>query len=181
MAAMLSRFAIGAAFEFTTTLAAYPASAGWVLSHRLVLKSGTGAIGFSASAVGDAHTTSVPATTTAAWAPGVYTWASWVTKGAEVQNVDSGEVTLLPDPRTATGGLNLRSDAQQALDAVRATIRGVASANQLKYQIAGRSLERYPIADLLLLESKLAADAQREQQMIAGRNPRRLVARVARA
>ena len=182
MPAMLSRFAIGAAFEITTTLSAYPASAGWVLSHRLVLKSGVGAIStITASASGDSHVTSVPAATTASWAPGVYTWASWVTKGSEVHNVDSGEITLLPDPRTATGGLDMRSAAQIALDAVKAMLRGVASAGQRSYTINGRSLERYSIAELITLESKLGADVQREQQAITGRNPRRLVARVARA
>lgn len=179
---MLSRFALGAVLQFTTTLADYPASAGWVLSHRLVLKSGAGALAaITATASGDDHLTTVPAATTAAWAPGAYTWVSWVTKGADVRNVANGEITLLPDPRTATGGLDLRTDAQQALDAVRATIRGVASVNQLKYEILGRSLERYAISDLLLLESKLANDVAREQRAAAGRNPRRLVARVARA
>lgn len=178
---MLSRFALGAVLEFTTALAAYPASAGWVLSHRLVLKSGAGAIGFTGTASGDQHLTSVPAATTAAWAPGVYTWASWVTKGSDVRDIATGETTLLPDPRTATGGLDLRSEAQQALDNVRAMLRGLASAGQRSYTINGRSLERYSMAELIQLESKLAGDVKREQQVTTGRNPRRLVARVARA
>jgi len=178
---MISRFAIGAVLEFTTALADYPASAGWVLNHRLVLKSGTGAISFSATASGDQHLTSVPAATTTDWAPGVYTWASWVTKGSDVRDIAAGEVTLLPNPRTATGSLDLRSEAQIALDAVRAMIRGVANAGQRSYTINGRSLERYSITELLQLEGKLGRDLAREQQAATGRNPRRLVARVARA
>lgn len=178
---MLSRFAIGAVLEFTTALPAYPASAGWVLNHRMVRKSDVGAVSFSASASGDQHLTSVPAATTAAWVPGVYTWVSWVTRGSDVRDIATGETTLLPNPRTATGGLDLRSDAQQALDNVRAMLRGLASAGQRSYTINGRSLERYSMPELMQLESKLAGDVRREQQVTTGRNPRRLVARVARA
>lgn len=178
---MLSRFAIGGNLEFTKTLAAYPASAGWVLSYRLVLKSGTGHLSFDAGADGDVHAVAVAAATTAAWTPGAYTWFSWVTLSAAVHNVEQGETTLLPNPRIATASLDLRSDAQTALDNVRATIRGTASANVLSYTINGRQLQHYGISDLLRLESKLARDVQREQYLITGRNPRRMVARVARA
>lgn len=178
---MLSRFAVGGDFQFTTSLPDYPASAGWVLNHRFLLKSGAGAISLASTASGDDHLTSVPAATTAAWVPGLYTWASWVTKSGQVVNIDTGEITLLPDPRTAAGGLELRTDAQQALDAVRAMLRGVATAGQRSYTINGRSLERYSISELMTLESKLARDVQIERQAVTGRNPRRLVARVARA
>jgi hypothetical protein len=178
---MLSRFAIGGTLEFSKTLSAYPASAGWVLSVRLVLKSGSGSQEFSATASGDSHVFSVPAATTSSWTPGVYTWFMWATKGSDVKNVESGETTLLPNPRTATGSLDLRSEAQQALDAVRATLRGTASAGQRSYTINGRQLERYSIAEMIALESKLARDVQREEQLATGRNPRRMVARVARA
>jgi len=178
---MLSRFALGGNLEFSKALPAYPASAGWVLSYRLVLKGGTGHVAFSAAADGDAYAVAVPAATTATWAPGGYTWFSWVTLGADVHNVEHGETVLLPDPRTATAALDLRSDAQIALDNVRATIRGTATANVLRYTIQGRALEHYTITDLLVLEGKLLRDVQREQQVITGRNPRRMVARVARA
>ena len=178
---MLARFAIGGVLEFTETLPDYPASAGWVLTYRLVLKSGTGHVEFSATASGDSHAVSVPAATTALWVPGAYTWFSWATLGAAVHNVANGEITLLPNPRTATGTLDLRSSAQQALDAVRATLQGTATANQRSYSINGRQLERYSIAEMIELENKLALDVQREQMLITGRNPRHLVARVVRA
>lgn len=178
---MLSRFAIGGNLEFTKSISAYPASAGWVLSYRLVLKSGVGHITFDATASDDDHVVSVAAATTAAWVPGTYTWFSWVTLGADVHNVEQGETELLPNPRTATTSLDLRSAAQTALDNVRATIRGTASTNVLLYSIAGRQLQHYAIADLIKLESKLQRDVQSEQQVITGRTPRRLVARVARA
>ena len=182
---MISRFAIGAVLEFTTALADYPASAGWVLNHRLVLKSGTGAISFSATASGDQHLTSVPAVTTAAWAPGVYTWASWVTKGSDVRDIATGEITLLPNPRTATGSLDLRTPAQVALDNVRALIQGKAGADVLKYAIGGRQLERYSMAELGALEARLAQQVARETRaalLAAGKaDPRRYSVRLGRA
>lgn len=178
---MLPRFAIGGALIFSVSLADYPASAGWVLSYRLVRKSGVGAVSFSAAADGDAHAVNVAAATTAAWTPGEYTWFSSATLGANVRNVDSGEIVLLPDPRTATSSLDLRSEAQIALDNVRATLRGTGDANVKFYIINGRQLQRYGIDELITLEQKLARDVRREQQAITGRNTRRMVARVARA
>ena len=42
-------------------------------------------------------------------------------------------------------------------------LRGTASQGVLSYSIAGRSLQRYSITELMALESKLAADVKREQ------------------
>ena len=59
--------------------------------------------------------------------------------------------------------IDLRSAAQIGLDNVRAVLRGTASQGVLSYSIAGRSLQRYSITELMALESKLAADVKREQ------------------
>jgi len=178
---MPPRFALGGNLTFNVSLPAYPASDDWVLHHRLVLTAGTGVVTFAAGAHFAEHAVNVPAATTAGWAAGHYAWASWVARGSDVHDVATGETTLLPNPRTASGSLDLRSENQIALDNVRATLRGTASENVLRYTIGGRQLEHYAMRDLLLLETKLARAVQREQQALTGRNPRRMVARVARA
>lgn len=179
---MPPRFNLGAALVFTLALAAFPASAGWTLNYRLIPRSALGtAIEFTATASGDEHAVEVAAATTATWVAGTYTWVAWVTSGSDVRDVAQGEITLLPNPRTVNGPLDLRSETRLALDNVRAVLRGKASADVLRYTINGRSLERYPVSELIALESKLVRDLQREEQQSTGRNPRRLVARVARA
>lgn len=182
---MPPRFSVGATLQFSTTLAAYPASAGWVLSHRLVRRAGDGVISFAATASGDAHLTTVAAATTAAWAPGAYTWANWVTRSGEVYDIDTGLTTLLADPRTASASLDLRTEAQIALDNVRATVAGKATADVLSYEINGRRLQRYPMAELIALERHLAERVAREARAVliaAGKaDPRRYTVRLGRA
>lgn len=178
---MLDRLILGDTLNYATTVAGYAASDGWTLSFRLIPRTSGSAISITCTADDDdpdAHRAEVSAATTAAWAAGVYNWASWVSKASEKYSVSTGVITLVADPRTATAPYDLRSDAQVALDNVRATIRGKASADVLKYTIAGRSLERYPMAELIQLESKLSAEVAREMdaaRIAAGLKSRRRI------
>lgn len=183
---MLSRFTLGDTLSFTTALAAYPASAGWGLYYRLIPRTGSGtAISFNSTASGDSHVISVPAATTGAWLAGTYTWAAWVSDGVSSYSTGDGSTELLADPRTALGSLDLRTSAQVALDNVRATIQGKATADVLRYQINGRSLERYPMSELIALEGNLAirvAAEKRAAALAAGKpDPRRYTVSLGRA
>lgn len=164
---MLERLVLGSTLNFATTVAGYAASDGWTLHYRLIPRTSGSAIDITSAQDEDdpdAHRVEVAAATTADWAAGICNWASWVTKASEVYDIATGVITLVADPRTATAPYDLRSDAQVALDNVRAVIRGKASADVLRYQIQGRSLERYPMAELISLESKLAAEVFRETE-----------------
>ena len=162
---MLQRFTLGDTLAFTKALSLYPASAGWVLNYRLVPSADSGSpVTFASTASGDSHAVNVPAATTAAWLPGVYAWSAWVTNGTDSHTVEQGRAQLLINPRTAAGTIDLRSDAQTALDNVRATLRGKATADVLSYTINGRSLQRYSVAELIALESRLAAEVTRERR-----------------
>ena len=183
---MLSRFTLGDTLTFTKTLASYPATASWVLHYRLLQRTGAvTAITFSSTASGSDHLITVAKATTAAWAPGTYTWASWVTDGTSSFSVEHGSTDLLIDPRTAEAALDLRSSAEIALDNVRATIEGKASSDVLRYAINGRQLEHYPMAELIALEARLAARvaAERRAAQLAagGADPRRYTVRLGRA
>ncbi len=183
---MQARFTLGDTLTFSATLADYPASDGWVLHYRLIPRGDAGsAVAFNSTASGADHLVTVSAATTAAWQPGTYGWASWVTDGTSTHSIGQGATELLPNPRTAVTPLDMRSAAQIALDNVRAILRGKASADVLSYTIAGRSLQRYSVAELITLESKLANDVARENretQMAAfGRDPSRLQVRLGRA
>ena len=183
---MLPRFTIGDTLTATETLAKYPATASWVLHYRLLPREGSGAaIAFNSTASGSDHLITVPAATTASWAAGTYTWASWVSDGANSYSLAHGTTELLPNPRIGAGPLDLRSSAQIGLDNVRALLRGKASSGVQYYTINGRQLGSYSLPDLIVLESHLAAEVRREVRgaaLAAGKpDPSRYAVRLGRA
>jgi len=174
----LTHFVVGDTWSQTDTLSDYPASAGWVLKTRIVYDGAGTAFTLSSTASGDDHVTTAAASTTAGWTAGSCTWFQYVEVGAVKKSIGSGKITLQPDPRVASTALDLRTAAQVGLDAVRAVLRGTATAGVLKYAIAGRTLERYSITELLALESKLAADViaeKRAEDLTAGLGDRNKV------
>ncbi len=160
----ITQFVVGDTWSQTDSLPDYPASAGWVLKTRFVYDGAGTAFTINSTASGDDHVTTIAASVTATWTAGICTWVQFVEDGAgQSISIGSGKITLQPDPRVATTAIDLRSAAQIGLDNVRAVLRGTASQGVLSYSIAGRSLQRYSITELMALESKLAADVKREQ------------------
>lgn len=175
----------GETLNFRATTPDYPASAGWVVTLYLNPRAGGTATSVTGTASGDDHLLQVSAATTAGWAPGAWAWETWAAKGGERYRLEAGQLQVQAGLIGAAGGLDTRTAAEIGLDNVRAMIRGTASLGVKRYRIGGRELERYGIAELIELESKLANDVKREQAaqaMAAGRpNPRKLQVRLGRA
>ena len=167
---MQDRIPLGDTLNFPTTVPDYLASDGWTLRYRLIPRTVGGAaidlLAITDPDNADGYAVQESAATTAAWAAGEYSWASWVSKGAEVYSLGSGTCTLLPDPRTAVGGHDGRTSAAIALDNVTATLQGRATSAVLEYEIAGRRLKYIPVADLIALESKLQTAVAAEQRVV---------------
>jgi len=167
----ITQFVVGDTWSQTDSLPDYPASAGWVLKTRFVYDGAGTAFTINSTASGDDHVTTIAASVTATWTAGICTWVQFVEDGAgQSISIGSGKITLQPDPRVATTAIDLRSAAQVGLDNVRAVLRGTASQGVLSYSIAGRSLQRYSITELIALESKLASDVKREQPDFGARS-----------
>jgi hypothetical protein len=141
---------------------------GWALTLLLVPSAAAGVrISASTSAADPddpaAHLLTVAAATTAAWAPGAYTWALQASRGAERETMATGQITVRPDPAAAgTAAMDLRSTSRQALDALNAYLLDASNLKAASYSIAGRSLARHAMADLLALRSRLQAEVARE-------------------
>lgn len=109
----------------------------------------------------------ISATDSAAFDAGDWFWQAIATKGSESITIAAGQVEVLAalsytgDPSAFDG----RTQAEKDLAAVQKAIRDVANGNAVKsYTVAGRSLTRYEMSDLLTLESKLKFEVQRERR-----------------
>jgi hypothetical protein len=176
----------GDTLDFTTTLTDYPASAGWVLTYRLLPRTSGTPISIVGIASDDDHRSTAAAATTAAWTAGDYSWVGYVTLGAESYTVDEGEVTLLPNLRTASAH-DSRSVAEKALeDAETALANFQASGGRVRrYSIAGREMEFDGAGDILKLVSYWRIQVTREHAASAVAkglaDPRRIYLRAGNA
>ena len=188
----VQRLTAGDSLSFMTTVAGFPASAGWVLHFVLIPRftAPTQApIELAATDEGDDFRTEVSPAMSAAWVPGEYGWRSFVARAGERVTLEGGQIVVEPDPAQATQGLDTRTDAAIALANVTAVINGTATKNVLKYEIdtgnGRRSLERIPMPDLIAIESRLKIQVAREENaagMAAGlKSRRKIFGRVARA
>lgn len=158
---MQDRIVAGDTLDFVTSLPDYPAAT-YTLKFRLVPRTSGTAIDLTCTASGDDHRCAAAASTTATWSAGAYSWFSWVEMSGERYQVADGVCTVLANPATATT-YDSRSQAEVALDAVEAVIANRATLDQKAYTIAGRSLERMAVGELLALRSALRTDVLRER------------------
>ncbi|SOD97029.1 hypothetical protein [Caenispirillum bisanense] len=100
---------------------------------------------------------------TAGWSPGLYRVHVFATSGADRYPVETFDLTVAPDPMLQTTATDPRTQAEKDLAAVRAVLSGQAADGVAEYEIAGRSLKKIPIADLLLLEKRLAAEVRQKK------------------
>jgi hypothetical protein len=151
----------GDTVQWRRELPDYPAT-DWTLRYHL--RNAAGSVDITASAYATtAHEVLEAAAITADWTAGTYRWAAVVDDGSGVKHtVATGTLEVLANLQAA-GALDDRSTAEKGLAAINAVIEGRASRDQMAYQIAGRRLDRTPIADLLRLKSHLAAEVARER------------------
>lgn len=163
----------GDTLAWTCTVADYPAGDGWTLRYSLV--SATASIAIASSASGDDHAISVPAATSADWAAGTYRLVAYVTNAVDERHtLYSGQIVIKPNLAAAASGLDVRSTARKALDAVDAWIAGRDLA-VAEYEIAGRRMKYIPMPELLRLRSRLQAEVASEaaaDRLAAGLAPK---------
>lgn len=152
----------GDSLNFRTTPRDYSPGDGWTLAYVLVPRNGGERIDIATSTDGETFVTQVPASVTAGWAPGPYSWAAIVTNGGDRHTVEAGSAEIRLNPATATA-LDLRTQNEIALESIRAVIANRATMDQQNYAIAGRSLSRMPVADLLALQQHYVREVKRER------------------
>lgn len=131
----------GDTLAWTKSLSDYSASAGWVLSYRLI--NAAGKYDITATASGADHAVTVAAATSATYTPGWYDWQAVVTKAAERYTVGSGRMQVLPNLAAQSAGYDDRSQARKILELLLTAYESAATSRAyvFEYEIAGRRMK----------------------------------------
>lgn len=155
----------------------YPVSEGWALAYAF---KGPGELATASGDVVDdgnaTYTVTIPASRTASLDRGTYQWVATMTGSGTYagrrDTVSSGVIDVLADLPTADASSVLSPD-ERLLNAIDDVIYGRVTDDVQEITIAGRSIVKIPITELLALKSKL------ERRVWRLRNPgRSAVARV---
>jgi len=147
---LANKITAGDTLSFLTTVADYPASAGWVLVYLLIPRDTGSAITLTGSAEGNDHRIEAGASVTALWTPGHYSWVTYATMAGERYTLQSGQVEILPNPATQTS-YDARSPAALIVDQLMAayTTYSASQGNVAEYEIAGRKMKYRSSAEIL--------------------------------
>ncbi len=169
LTAMPASMVQGDTLSMLMTLGDYDAST-WTLTYTLVKDAKQ--ITFSGSDDGSGnHEFSILPTTTTDWSAGTYHYQGRVSDGTDTHTVDTGSIEIKASFADHTSGLDARSSTKQILDALEATIQGKASKDQLSYSIAGRSISRMSMSEILEAYDYFKREYQRivsEDKIAAG-------------
>lgn len=162
---MKASLVAGDTLDFLTTVTPYPAGDGWTLKFRLVPRIAGTAITFDATAQGDDYRTQVGPAESAVWVPGDYGWASYVEMPGARHMVDSGQVSILPDPAVSASATDTRSLAARAVDDLKAAYSTYCTSQGMvrHYTIGNRSMEFRDAAQILQQINYWEAQVAREE------------------
>ena len=126
--------------------------------HRDSGGGGANQFTITATETSDDYIIEVPSATTDAYVANAYIWYAFITRSSDSERiaVDNGRAELIDD--FADSNADVRSHAKTVLDAIEATIEGRASQDQMSYSIAGRSLSRMSIDDLMTFRNRYRAE-----------------------
>lgn len=157
----------GETLNYRAEVSGYPASDGWALTLVLALRSGGTPITVNSTPDAAGHLVQASAVTTAAWAPGAYGWELWALRGAERYRVEQGQLVVAPSLLGAVAGVDTRSQAEQARDALRAAWLAYAQSGNFVVQemwVAGRKVMYRTVAELRAALNAAERDVLAEQR-----------------
>lgn len=121
----------------------------------------------AATANGTAQRFTIAATTSATYPAGRYLIRIRVTDGSSVYIAESGWCDVALDP-AATGNADPRTWARRTLEAIESFLEGNASTAQASMAIQGRSIARWPLAELMKFRDQLRAEVRTQESPAGG-------------
>jgi hypothetical protein len=142
------------------------------LSYEFNIVDGSTAVNFTITATeaNDKYYVEVGSSTTANYTKGNYHWYAYITRSSDSERImiDEGYTEIVDN--YATTSSDIRSHAKTCLDAIEAVIENRASIDQQSMSIAGRSLSRMSIDDLLSFRNYYKAEYLKEVKKQRAKN-----------
>lgn len=155
-----SELIAGDTWQWDAEYGDYPAGT-WVATAYF--ENATSAFTVASSAVGTVHRFAAAATVTDDFAAGSYFVQVRAVNGATKYVVESGWCDVKADPASAAA-VDHRSWARRTLDAIEAFLEGNATTAQQSIEVAGRSISRWSIAELMQFRAQLRGEVRTEEQ-----------------
>jgi hypothetical protein len=145
----------------------------YALTYEFHEDSGGGGIHkftLTATEANDTYYIEAASSSTTGYSVGDYIWEAYITKASDSNRVmvDSGRTTITQN--LADTNADLRSHAKKVLDAIEAVIENRASMDQSSMSIAGRSLSRMSIDELMTFRDRYKAEYLKEIKLARIRN-----------
>lgn len=157
----------GDSLKFVDVASNYPAPA-WSITYTIA--DAERAFDFESTADGSKHSFALLPAETAKFVAGEYVFQATISDGTDRFTLGTGRVRVDADLK-----LNARanlSHVEKTIANLEAVIEGKATNDQLSFTIAGRSLGRYPVADLLAWRDKYKGELRnlkRAEEVSQGR------------
>jgi len=143
------------------------AADGWSLATYFRSQAtGAGGVTVAATAAGQAWESTLSASASLAMTVGAWYWQTRATKGAEAHTIGTGTSRVMAalSYSGSAASYDGRTQSQIDLESVQTAIRAVLAGGAVKrYTIGTRQLEKFSLAELIDLESRLKARVSREQ------------------
>ena len=140
------------------------------LSYYFRLESTGAGFTVNASADNDDYLITLSASTTAGKTAGIYHFIAYVTRSSDSARVtvDRGQVEIKPN--LASSSADPRSHAKIMLDKIESLLEGKADKDVSSYSIAGRSLNKMSVSELLEWRNYYKAEYNRELNKMRNEN-----------
>jgi hypothetical protein len=153
--------------EATDSLGNAITSATYALTYYLRFNAASEGATVAGSTYASGWQFTIAAGTSAGFDAGIWYWQAIATAGSVSHTLGAGQLTVEPGLNYAgtPAAFDGRTQNQKDLDAVQEAIRAIVSGGAVsEYNIGTRRLKKMPMADLVMLESRLKAMVLREQK-----------------
>tara|TARA_R110000803_G_scaffold141233_1_gene207699 strand:- start:2137 stop:2718 length:582 start_codon:yes stop_codon:yes gene_type:complete len=139
----------------------YPTAA-YSLSYEFNLVDGSTVSNFSITASESNNEYIVENSNTTSYSKGEHNWIAYITRSSDSARIKIGEGFTDIQDNYATTTASVRSHAKKVLDAIEAVIENRATMDQSSMSIAGRSLSRLTVDELMTFRDRYKAEYLKE-------------------
>jgi hypothetical protein len=139
----------------------YP-TASYSLSYEFNLVDGSTAANFTLTATESNDEYIIETSSTTSYTAGEYNWVSYITRSSDSARIKLSEGFTEIQQNYATTTSSVRSHVKKVLDAIEAVIENRATMDQSSMSIAGRSLSRLTVDELMTFRDRYKTEYLKE-------------------